>query len=146
LKIPYKVFPIEPGHPQFGDIKFSWMPMLNVRLIIKHAKTMLFEAVVDSGSATCLFHSDIGRRFGLRVEEGAEGPLGGVIAGEIRKVYYHDVKLAFGEHMVPVRAGFSDSLSVPGLLGRTGFFEHFSVTFDPANNPPGMVIQRIHRA
>jgi hypothetical protein len=36
---------------------------------------------VDSGSPSCLFHADIAKAHGIRVEEGDEGPLGGVIGG-----------------------------------------------------------------
>jgi len=37
-------------------------------------------------------------------------------------------------------------LSVAAILGRHGFFEHYVVTFDPQNNPPGLNLERFHRA
>jgi hypothetical protein len=122
------------------------MPFLAVSLIIGHAPTRKVEAVVDSGSCSCLFHADIGRAHGLKLHDGKKGPLSGVIGGAKGEVYYHKVKLCVGTHIIPINAGFSENLSVAALLGRHGFFEHFTVLFDPANNPPGFEINRIHRA
>jgi hypothetical protein len=87
-----------------------------VGLIIGHAPTRRFEAVVDSGSPSCLFHADIAKAHGLKVETGVEGPLGGVVGGAIGKVYYHKVKLTFGSHIRPITAGFSPLLSVAANL------------------------------
>lgn len=115
-------------------------------LIIGHAPTRRFEAVVDSGSPSCLFHADIAKAHGLKVETGVEGPLGGVVGGAIGKVYYHKVKLAFGSNIIPITAGFSPLLSVAAILGRHGFFEHFKIVFDPSSTPPGLQIERIYRA
>ncbi|MBZ5724121.1 MAG: hypothetical protein LAP87_03925 [Acidobacteriia bacterium] len=47
--------------------------------------------------------------------------------------------------MIPINAGFCEALSVAALLGRHGFFEHFTVLFDPASTPPGFEIDRLHR-
>jgi hypothetical protein len=124
----------------------TWMPFLTVELIIGHARTKRFEAIVDSGSPTCLFHADLGKAYGLKVRNGAKGSLSGVVGGSKGDVYYHKVKLCIGTHMILINAGFSETLSVAGLLGRHGFFEHYTVTFDPANNPPGFEIERVYRA
>jgi hypothetical protein len=122
------------------------MPFLTVSLIIGHAPTKKFEAIVDSGSGMCLFHASIGAAHGLKLRDGTRGVLGGVVGGSRGEVYYHKVKLCIADSMLTVNAGFSEHLSVAGLLGRHGFFEHFSVLFDPCNNPPGFEITRIHRA
>jgi len=68
------------------------------------------------------------------------------VHGVVRKVYYHKIKLCIGPDIIPVTAGFSDELSVSGILGRFGFFDNYTITFDPCTNPPGFDIQRIHRA
>lgn len=120
--------------------------MMVVNLVIGHATTRKFEAVVDSGSAACLFHADIGKAHGLKLKDGAPGPLRGVVGGASGDVYYHQVKLQIGTSLISINAGFSEHLSVAGLLGRHGFFEHYSVLFDPSNNPPGFEITRIHRS
>jgi len=76
-----------------------------VSLIIGHSPTRKFEAIVDSGSPSCLFHADIGKAHGLKVEEGDEGPLGGVIGGAKGLVYYHRVKLAAASQIIPSLPG-----------------------------------------
>lgn len=48
--------------------------------------------------------------------------------------------------MVRIEAGFTDKLPVAGLLGMSGFFEHFKITFDPSAIPPGFELERIYKA
>ena len=103
-----------------------------------------FEAIVDTGSDYCLFEARIGETIGMKIKSGPEGNLGGVIAGPIGKVYYHNVKLLVGADMVDIKAGFSWDITV-NLLGQVGFFDNFSVTFDPSPHPPCFEIQRVHR-
>ena len=105
-----------------------------------------FEAYVDSGAPTCLFHANIGKALGMDVESGEEGPLGGVVRGVQSKVYYHPIMIEILGQMISVRAGFSNDLSVAAILGRSGFFDSFTITFDPCNNPPGLVLERFYRA
>ena len=83
----------------------------------------------------------------MKLKEGECGELGGVV-GNARKgeVYYHEIKIKVLADIIPVVAGFSEDLAVAGILGRRGFFEDFSVTFDPCGTPPGLDLQRIHRA
>lgn len=121
MHIPYKVVPIDRPVPGFPNEPFYWFPILVVKIIVNHAPTKRFEAFVDSGSGSCLFHSDIGRAVGLKVENGEEGPLRGVIGGAKGKVYYHRIKLVVTDQMLSIVAGFSDELSVAGILGRYGF-------------------------
>jgi hypothetical protein len=90
-----------------------------------------------------LFHAGIGVAHGLKLKEGRRGPLAGVVGGSFGDVYYHKVKLAVAGCILQVTAGFSEDLAVAGLLGRHGFFEHFSVLFDPTHDPPGFEINRI---
>lgn len=120
--------------------------MLTVSLVIGHTTTRRFEAIVDSGSVSCLFHADIGKAHGLKLDSGKKGPLAGVIGGAGGEVYYHQVKLAVPGSIIPIVAGFSEQLSVAAILGRHGFFEHYVLTFDPQNNPPGLNLERFYRA
>ena len=122
------------------------MPILSVSLVIGHTRTPRFEVLVDSGAFTTYFHSDVGRSFGLKIEKGEPGQLKGVVDGPPAIVYYHPVKLCVAEHIISIKAGFYDRLAFAGILGRHGFFEHFTTLFDPSNNPPGLEITRIHRA
>jgi hypothetical protein len=94
----------------------------------------------------CLFHADIGKAHGLKIESGSEGPLGGVIGGAKGQVFYHPVKLLIASYIIPITAGFSSQLSVAAILGRHGFFEHFKITFDSSSSPPGLSLERIYHA
>jgi len=111
-----------------------------------HVKSARFEAVVDSGSPWCLFHADVATAIGINVTHGIEEPLGGVIGGAVGKMWFHTVKLCLLGTIIDITAGFSPKLSVAGILGRSGFFDNYIVTFDPCNNPPGLNIERIGRA
>ena len=116
-----------------------------VSLMIHQGRSPRFDVLVDSGAFTTFFHSDIGKELGLTIENGEQGELRGVVDGPQAKVYYHQVKLCFNEHIIPIRAGFYNKLGWAGILGRHGFFEHFQILFDPSNTPPGLEITRIYR-
>jgi hypothetical protein len=47
--------------------------------------------------------------------------------------------------LIEVMAGFPLNLSVPALLGRHGFFDHFLVTFDHSTDPPMIEVVPIDR-
>ena len=144
MRVPYKLYPVD-SDPGYAGATSTWMPILPVSLMVGHAKSRRMDALVDSGAFTTYFHSDIGRAFGLRIEEGEPGNLRGVVDGPPATVYYHPVKLCIAEHIISITAGFYDKLAFAGILGRHGFFEHFTVSFDHCNNPPGLEITRIHR-
>jgi Aspartyl protease len=132
---------------QYGGVDFT--AVLSVRLSnpAKHSPpTKNFEAIIDSGASQCLFHSDIGEAIGLNIEKGTLEETTGV-SGERTKIYVHPVTLYVpGGHMVRIEAGFTDKLPVAGLLGMSGFFEHFKITFDPSATPPGFELDRFYRA
>ena len=92
-----------------------------------------------------MFHSSIGESIGLNIGKGEEGETTGV-SGKPTKIYLHNVSLYVPGHIIKIRAGFADELPIAGLLGRVGFFEHFKITFDPSNHPPGFDLERIYKA
>jgi hypothetical protein len=142
LRVSYKSFPLRNrGVPEQTRI---WRPILPVQIIYNHATSKKFEAVVDTGTDYCLFDANIGASIGIKILRGPEGDLGGVIPGPRSKVYYHDVKLVVGADIVEIKAGFSWDLS-ENLLGQIGFFDNFTVTFDPSPQPPCFEIHRVHR-
>src|ERR1700693_280562 len=89
------------------------------------------EAVVDSGSPWCLFHADIGSHIGVDITSGIKETWGGVVGGAVGEMYFHKVKLCLPGTIIEVVAGFSAKLSVAGILGRSGFFDHYTVQVDP---------------
>jgi len=72
--------------------------------------------------------------------------LGGVIqSASPADVFYHRIKVAVLTEIIDLTAGFCYDLPVAGILGRTGFFDQFIITFDPTAQPPGMDIERVGR-
>jgi aspartyl protease len=107
--------------------------------------TKRFEALVDSGASRCIFHSSLGKAIGLDVAKGEVEETVGV-SGLPTVTYLHDVSLYVANQIIKIRAGFTDQLPLSGLLGRSGFFEHFKIIFDPSSEPPGFTLERIHKA
>ena len=101
--------------------------------------------MIDSGASICLFHSSIGKSIGLNVEKGEPDKTVGV-NGVPTEIFKHTISLHVLGSMFKIQAGFTPNLPLAGLLGRIGFFEHFKITFDPSNNPPGFELERIYRA
>jgi len=140
VRFAYKNYPTNKA----GD---DWWALLPTQLsnTAKHSPPCRkFEALIDSGAAICMFHSSIGQAIGLNISKGEEDETTGV-SGKPTKIYLHNVSLYVPGHIIKIRAGFTDELPIAGLLGRVGFFEHFKITFDPSNNPPGFDLERIHR-
>jgi len=91
-------------------------------------RTKRFEAIIDSGATRCLFHSGLATYLGIDLKSGLLEVTNG-IGGE-EQVWLHDVTLFIPGGPVKIRAGFKENLPVAGLLGTTGFFDHFNVTFE----------------
>ena len=77
---------------------------------------------------------------GLNIQAGEEDETTGV-SGQRTKIYLHNVSLYIQGQIIKIRAGFTGELPLAGLLGRIGFFEHFKITFDPSNTPPGVDLE-----
>jgi len=147
LRVNCKVLPPSPN-PAFSKEKFSWVPVLNVKLSHKHSpQTKWLECIVDSGSGICIFHADLCRALGIRkLESGIKDTLGGVIPGVSVPMYYHKVTIQIGTQRFATMAAFSKELITAGILGRRGFFENFTVKFDASESPPFLEVERIHLA
>jgi hypothetical protein len=149
LRVPYKSYPVSRASRAFGQ-EIHWWPVLPVRLANQTStlKTKPFHAVVDSGSSACLFHADFLKPLGLNLKDDIEDSLGGVGRQTFIPVYYHDISILVGiDWKIGVRAGFSEELSIAGLLGRLGFFDAFRVTFDHSIHPPVFEIDKFeHKA
>jgi hypothetical protein len=147
LRKTYTAVPIDKPNPITGELKY-WIPYLLVRLGKGHSisRAPIF-AIVDTGSPYCIFRSDQALAIGIRdITTGEMGEIGSVKKGVKDKCYFHKIKLyieTFGP--IEIKAGFSENLSVPALLGRYGFFDHFFVRFDHSGNPPALELDRIER-
>ncbi len=64
--------------------------------------------------------------------------------GGPEEVWLHDVHLYIPGGMVRIKAGFKDNLPLSGLLGTSGFFEHFRITFE--GDTKQCVLERVYYA
>lgn len=94
MRVNFKSFPFRNrGIPERTSV---WRPVLLVQIIHNHASSKRFEALVDTGTDYCLFDARIGAAIGIKINNGPEGDVGGIIAGAKSKVYFHNVKLVVG--------------------------------------------------
>src|SRR5260370_8536589 len=115
-----------------GNAKEQWWPMVPIRLCDKklQRKSNRFFAVVDSGSAVCLFRAEFLAGLGLRLEDGEEDTIQGVGNAVSIPVFFHRIHiLVVIDSKIEVAAGFTRELSVTGILGRIGFFDSFRILF-----------------
>ena len=119
--------------------------MLTVRVGKTHEKwTPRFQAVIDSGSPWCLFPTAIGDHLGIKISEGVESVIGGILKGDTEAIYFHKIKIRVENNWdIPVMAGFTKKLAITGILGRNGFFDNFTVKFDHSCKPPHLEVDRI---
>lgn len=104
--IPYKKFPDGQG----GSFHSAVLPV-NIALPAKNSpRSRRFEAYIDSGASTCLFHAAIGRASGFEIEKGEVQETIGINGPS--NVYMHDVALYAPGGVIMVRAGFSDDLPI----------------------------------
>lgn len=127
LKVPYQKYP--DGQARGGFFYAATVPV-SIALPAKNSvRSKRFDAIIDSGASQCIFHAGIGRAIGLDIEKGEK-----VFTNSIQgatAIYLHDISLYAPGGIVAARAGFSDALPLAGLLGMSGFFEYFRITFDP---------------
>ena len=140
LKVPYKKYPCT--YAPDGFFYAAVLPVNIARSEKNAPRSKRFEAVIDSGASQCVFHANIGRAIGLEIEKGEPAITNG-IAGAT-EMFLHDVSLYLPGGIVVTRAGFTDKLPLAGLLGMTGFFDHFRITFDPVSLHAEL--DRFHRA
>jgi hypothetical protein len=139
------VWPKPQAHPAFPNEQFHWAPIINVRVIHKHAPpSKSIECWIDSGSHVCLFHASLCHSLGIkRVEDGIKEELGGIFDDPKRPVYFHKVKIIVVSEQFETMAGFSKELSVIGILGRRGFFQNFITKIDSSGSPPFIELEKI---
>ncbi len=138
-KLPYREFP-----DAISGASFS-LVFLNVQFSLPKPtapRTKRIECMIDSGASSCLFHADIARFLGLDLKSGVRRMTNGI--GGLEETWVHDILLFLPGGPVKISAGFKENLTVAGLLGMQGFFEHFTITFDPSQKQ--CILERIFYA
>lgn len=100
-------------------------------------KAVRYLALVDSGADNCVFGAEIGELIGLSIEDGKPSSISGVVAGQSRPYYIHNVEIEVGGWWHPTPVGFMPELSKNGhgFVGRLGFFDRFTfVKFEQPKN------------
>ena len=123
MKVAYRK---EPDDTRPGG--YVYLPLLTVRLFRGNSYNDV-RCLMDSGADDCLFHASVARNLGINVTSGEPKDYIG-IGGQAHEGYLHTVDLQiFGfNERVKIEAGFSEYVKI-SLLGQSGFFENYEVTF-----------------
>lgn len=108
------------------------LPIVSV-YITRNKMSLPLWGLVDSGADVTLLNASFAQLFNIDIKKGKRIPLAGVM-GELEfGAYLHQVNLAVkGVGSVNTLVAFTDTDKYPDLviLGRRGFFEHFSIKFE----------------
>ena len=99
-----------------------------IPIVLRNPKARLeyrYEGLIDSGADLCMFEAEIGELIGLDVEKGERKPVHGIVQGEGREYFLHDIEIDIGGWPRTIRAGFMRDISKVGhgFLGQQGFFD-----------------------
>ena len=120
------------GYEQFGVLKRPVIQVVLRNPRQTNAPVIAYEALVDSGSDRNIFPAELASLIGVDLTSTEKvRDIGGVVAGELRRVYFHPVEIELGGLGGPslvTHVGFMTDFSNIGygLLGRRGFFNQFS--------------------
>ena len=144
MKFSYKPFPLLHPDP-ITKLDFAWRPALKVFIWYNHKRSKPLESVLDTGADHCIFDGEIGDDLGIPVSNGVPVPFTGIARGVQTTGYLHNVTLTLAAQTFQAPVVFAYGISTTGILGQTGFFDHFIATFDWTTNPPSFDLQRIQR-
>jgi hypothetical protein len=113
--------------------KKDWIkrPLLQVTLF-RESKRLNVVCLVDSGADDCLFHASLAGLLGIDLKSGEKKVFNGIAEGHPIEGYLHTVELQpYGmSDKAEVGVYFTEANGISGLLGQTGFFENFKVSFE----------------
>jgi len=119
-----------------NDPKRKWIvrPIIQV-ILIGPQKSVIVDALIDSGADKCLFNSELAKELGLILENGEAEYFGGIEGGKI-KCFVHKIQLQILglDKKIEVSAGFIENLKVSAILGQEGFFDGFKIKFEKDHN------------
>ena len=107
------------------------MPLVPVVIHYKGRLSPKVELMADSGAEHCTVNSGIGQLVGIDIRAGVHAQLRGIEPKPV-DAWFHDIEMDVDGRRFKVWCAFAD-LGVPGLLGREGFFNRFTITFDQRN-------------
>jgi hypothetical protein len=138
MVIPYLTYP-----DGLGSHMYFAMLRVQLALTMKNApRTKRFEALIDSGATRCLFHSALANPLGIEIKSGILERTNGI--GGLEETWLHDVVFYIPGGPVTIKAGFKENLPIAGLLGMSGFFEHYDAKFE--GSAKQCVLERLYKA
>jgi len=108
------------------------LPIVPVQLRTPASSWLATGALLDPGASISLLDGDIARRVAIPIRKGTRITPAGV--GGAISAYVHQIILKIGDEEFEAEVAFTYRRKLPvNLLGRTGVFERFLVTFDERN-------------
>lgn len=125
--VPYSSQVIPPN-PAFPTGRTAMRPVL-VATLINGTQRLSCLTIVDSGADHCAFPRLFMQPLGLNALTAPSESTTGV-GGSVPS-HFCNIEIDFGVVRIPVYAGFTTGLDQVGvgLLGQTGFFDRFNITF-----------------
>ncbi|MDO8554526.1 MAG: hypothetical protein Q7S22_06990 [Candidatus Micrarchaeota archaeon] len=114
----------------FQYIKYEkfFYPLIPVR-IARSETSLEIHTLIDSGAVISIFKSEVADYLGIPIDRGERRTSTG-ISGPIT-VYIHNLKLQVFDKEFECKIAFSRQLkSRFNILGRDGFFDRHTITFD----------------
>ena len=114
---------LEPGN-------YNWYPLVQICLRFNN-KGRNIQALLDSGAIDCIFPASVGELLGIDVPSGRPKTYFG-LAEQAATGFQHTIRLQVTgfDHWITLDAGFIQSENVLPLLGQTGFFSQYQITFE----------------
>ena len=115
----------------YKEVNGRMRPIIPV--VLKHKqKAVNIYAIVDSGADVCIFPAEIAEFLDIDLQSGTKEEVAGIVAGQKRPYYLHEIMLSVGGWENKIIAGFMPEISRLGysVLGQNGFFTNFIVKFD----------------
>ena len=104
-------------------------PIVPLEIQTKSGEWIEFHAYIDSGAGYSVFHADHAEVLGIQLEDGRK-IFFTVGDGAQIPAYVHKILVKFAGKEFRAEVAFSSSLGVGvNLLGRTSFFDEFSICF-----------------
>ncbi len=135
MKFDYKVYPRDPAPGAPEGITFQ--PKIPVAVFGPTGKTR-FDALVDTGADQTIFPRFNASNVGAELHERNSTHTNGIGGHSVKLFYAEGIELELridGEiYRWKAPVWFSESDESPALLGRKGFLEYFTATFDGDNH------------
>ncbi len=115
--------------PYMKDAHGHYAPIVYLQVWTGN-RWLYLQAYVDSGAVWSIFHVDVAQMLGIKLNK-AKRHYMSMGNGSVLPIYLAHIRVRFAGSEISVPAGFSDALRIGfNLLGRTGFFNRFAMTFN----------------